>query len=674
MKKTTLSLAVGICLSITGLAQTQRTILFEEFSGENCAPCASTNPYVVQTIHSSGNVPNKIVKVTFQVPIPSAPGANSLYGKNMTEPNQRVKFYNVPFAPYSRFNGGELPNKQQPPDSSLDGHAGWITQQYINDSSIMNAPFALNMTHVINNTADSITLNCTITAAQNFSVANAGNLKLFIALEESEIHVAAPTGTNGEKDFYDVMRKMIPDTSGTVLNNTFTNGQTQNFTFKIKLPAYLYDKSQIAFVGWIQDVTPVVVRQCDYGTGAGVQNVSYMRVHQAGYSAPVPLTLDAATSSVGNTLIQCSTTITPVAIIKNAGATTLTSCTISYKLDAGTAQTQPWTGSLAAGQTATVTLPAIVTTAGTHTVTISTSMPNSVADLNTGNDSKSTLVIIEPATAGAAPLTQGFVSSTFPPTGWALNNADRGAYSWKRSATYGGYQTSTNSAQYQSYSNASDGDIDELYVQTVDLTTIVAPQLKYDYAYNYFEDVATGQIYYDSLAILLSTDCGLTWNTLVLEGGPGLATASSLGGTAQFKPVAAEWKSNTVSLAAYATNNNVLIKFNALNHYGNDMFIDNINIAAVTGIAKNNGSINNVKVYPNPASSQFNINVNLATAQKTTVTLYNVMGQVVLSKNYDFTTGENLVNIPADQLSNGIYTVLVSSGNGTYQTKISIIK
>jgi hypothetical protein len=671
MKKTTLSLAVGICLSITGLAQTHRTILYEEFSGENCAPCASTNPYVVQTVHSSGNVPNKIVKVTFQVPIPSAPGANSLYGKNMAEPNQRVKFYGVPFAPYARFNGGELPNKNTPPDSSLDGHAGWITQQYINDSSITNAPFALTMNHSINATADSITLNVAVTAAQAFSVATAGNLKLFIALEESEIHVAAPTGTNGEKDFYDVMRKMIPDTGGTVLNNSFTNGASQNFTFKIKLPAYLYDKSQIAFVGWIQDVTPVVVRQCDYG--AGVQNVNFMRVHQAGYSAPVPLTLDAATSLVSNSLIQCSTTITPVAIIKNAGATTLTACTINYKLDAGTAQTQPWTGSLAAGQTATVSLPAITTTAGTHTVTVSTSLPNGVADLNTGNDSKNTTVIIEPATATAAPITQGFVSTTFPPTGWALNNADHGAYSWKRSTAYGGYQTTTNSAQYQSYSNASDGDIDELYAQTVDLTTVTSPQLKYDYAYNYYDDGAGG-VYYDSLAILLSTDCGLTWNTLVLEGGPGLATAATLGGTAQFKPAAADWKSNTVSLAAYATNNNVLVKFNAINHYGNDMFVDNINIAALTGIVKNNGAINNIKIYPNPASSQFNINVNLASAQKTTVTLYNVMGQVVLTKNYDFTAGENLVNIPADQLANGIYTVLVSSGNGTYQTKISVIK
>lgn len=669
MKKTTLSLAVGLCLSVVGLAQTQRTILYEEFSGENCAPCAATNPYVVQTVHTAGNVPNKIVKVTFQVPIPSAPGANSLYGKNSVEPNQRVSFYSVPFAPYARFNGGELIYAA---DSSSDGHAGLITQQIINDSSINNAPFSLTINHAFNATADSITVNVTVTAAQNFTVSTPGKLKLFLALEESEIHLAAPTGTNGEKDFYDVMRKMIPDTGGTVLNDTYANAAFQNFTFKVKIPTYIYDKSEIAFVGWIQDVTPVLARQCDYGNGA--QNVYYKRVHQAGYSQPSGVNIDAATSAINNAVIQCSTSIIPVAVIKNAGTTTMTSCTISYKLDAGTAQTQNWTGSLTTGQTATVTLPALTATAsGSHTVTVATSLPNTLVDQNAGNDSKTSVIIVEPATAGAAPVIQGFVSSTFPPTGWALNNADHGTYSWKRSASYGGYQTTTNSAQYQSYSNASDGDIDELFVQTVDLTTTTAPQLKYDYAYNYYDD-GQGGVYYDSLGIYLSTDCGVTWTTLWLEGGPGLATAGTLGGTSQFTPTATDWKSNTIDLSSYATNNNVLIKYAAINHYGNDMFVDNINISSLTGIAKNNNNISKVKIYPNPSSSQFNVNVSVAAAEKSTVSLYNVMGQLVLTKNCDFNAGENLVNIPVDQLSNGIYTVLISSAGGSYQTKVSVVK
>jgi hypothetical protein len=93
-----------------------------------------------------------------------------------------------------------------------------------------------------------------------------------------------------------------------------------------------------------------------------------------------------------------------------------------------------------------------------------------------------------------------------------------------------------------------------------------------------------------------------------------------------------------------------------------------------TGIAKNNSNITEVNLFPNPANNSFNMNVNLTTAEKTDITLYNVMGQVVSTHNYNFSAGENIVNIPTDQLSTGMYMVLVSSPSGIYQTKVNVIK
>ena len=99
MKKITLSLAIA-CLGISAMvAQTQRTILYEEFTGENCGPCAQTNPGVTSTIHTAGNYPDKIVLVRYQCNIPSAPGAGSLYADNPTEVATRQTYYSVPFAP-----------------------------------------------------------------------------------------------------------------------------------------------------------------------------------------------------------------------------------------------------------------------------------------------------------------------------------------------------------------------------------------------------------------------------------------------------------------------------------------------------------------------------------------------------------------------------------------------
>lgn len=94
----------------------------------------------------------------------------------------------------------------------------------------------------------------------------------------------------------------------------------------------------------------------------------------------------------------------------------------------------------------------------------------------------------------------------------------------------------------------------------------------------------------------------------------------------------------------------------------------------LTSIAKNNTNILAVNVFPNPASSSFNMDVNLTKGEKTDITLYNVMGQQVSTHSYSFSPGENIVNIPTDQLSNGMYMVLVSSPSGIYQTKVNVIK
>ncbi|MHB8259647.1 MAG: T9SS type A sorting domain-containing protein [Bacteroidia bacterium] len=94
----------------------------------------------------------------------------------------------------------------------------------------------------------------------------------------------------------------------------------------------------------------------------------------------------------------------------------------------------------------------------------------------------------------------------------------------------------------------------------------------------------------------------------------------------------------------------------------------------LTGIAQNNSNIVAVSVFPNPANSSFNMDINLTTSEKTSITLYNVMGQEVSTKNYDFSAGENIINIPTDQLATGMYMVLVSSSKGIYQTKINVIK
>ncbi|HEY1038637.1 MAG TPA: hypothetical protein VGF30_04490, partial [Bacteroidia bacterium] len=120
------ALLLGTALSMN--AQTQRINLFEEWTGENCGPCAATNPAITALADDNYAGPKKMILLRYQVAIPSAPTYTaSLYQQNTTEPTSRHTYYYPSggrFAPQGRFNGGELGLGDE-----NQGHAGFLDQQ-----------------------------------------------------------------------------------------------------------------------------------------------------------------------------------------------------------------------------------------------------------------------------------------------------------------------------------------------------------------------------------------------------------------------------------------------------------------------------------------------------------------------------------------------------------------
>jgi len=89
----------------------------------------------------------------------------------------------------------------------------------------------------------------------------------------------------------------------------------------------------------------------------------------------------------------CTSDVTPVVVIKNSGTTTLTAVNVNYNYDGGSTSVYNWTGSLATGATATVTLPLATLATGVHTFNASTSIVG-FADENTSNDALSSAFTI----------------------------------------------------------------------------------------------------------------------------------------------------------------------------------------------------------------------------------------------------------------------------------------
>ena len=79
------------------------------------------------------------------------------------------------------------------------------------------------------------------------------------------------------------------------------------------------------------------------------------------------------------------------------------------------------------------------------------------------------------------------------------------------------------------------------------------------------------------------------------------------------------------------------------------------------------------RVYPNPATDVLNIEVNASQASEMSINVYNIMGQNVMSKNVNITTGMNTRSISTSELNSGIYFVTVKA-NGFENTMKFIVK
>lgn len=633
MKKITF-LASMLAFTGASFAQSQRLPLLEEFTQASCGPCAAANP-ALNTLLSANAAPNtvKTVSIKYQT---SWPGVDPMNAQNASEVATRVTYYGVSGVPDIEYDGTVISG----------GAPGDLSQTIINNEYAVTSPFTVNLSHSFSADYDSIFITMDITCTQAVS----GPLKAHVALVEREIHFATAPGSNGEKDFYSVMRKMYPNASGTTLATTWTVGQTQTLTFAEAIPSYIYNMNEIGVVAFIQDNTT-------------------KNVKQAAISDPLTLpasTQDAGVSAVSSpAAIQCNTTITPTITVKNFSSSTLTSCTVNYQIDGGAIVSESWTGSLAPNATATHAFASTTVAVGGHALKTFTTLPNGGNDwlLNNNTKTKKFTIIGTPV---SAPIAEGFSAAGWPYAGWALDNPDD-AYAWERVTNAGGF-SATGQALRMNFFNSPSGQIDDFYIPALDLTTTDnAGHLYFDVAYRQY------QTENDRLQVHVSTNCGTTWTQLYNKQGATLKTAPA--GTASFTPNATQWRKDSVVITTYLNNTNAIFRFRGTSNYGNNLFLDNINInTTMVGIEeiKNTASMD---VYPNPFSSNTTIEVNLTENQNVKVDVYNVIGENVFSLNKGtLSSGEHKIALNADELPSGMYFVTLTTEKGRITKRVSVTK
>ena len=363
-----------------------------------------------------------------------------------------------------------------------------------------------------------------------------------------------------------------------------------------------------------------------------------------------------------NNNFKCSPTLNPQIIIKNLGSSTITNAAITYQLNDEAVTNFSWVGTLLAGDTALINLPAITAlTFGNYELKIKATIDTNNIECDYINNQRIVRFNVR-ETIGTLPYSEDFENMSINDSEWLLKNTD-GSITWDTIPT-AGLAGSNYSATMQLYSYNNQNEKDELISTNITLPNQDSIFVRFDLAYQYLLPIPSLA---DSLSVLISTDCGLNYTTVYNKGGADLETHTT--STNNFVPQTADqWRTEYIDITSFA-NNDVIVKFVCHNKSGNNLYVDNIWVyegvePLATGVQENN--ITALAIYPNPTSNTITVDLGNNDIDNSSLEIYNLLGTKVSEKQI-----VNKVNqLHLETFSNGIYIVKFTNKNGVISKKV----
>ncbi len=358
----------------------------------------------------------------------------------------------------------------------------------------------------------------------------------------------------------------------------------------------------------------------------------------------------------------CGNNFTPSLVLRNSGDSLIEAISFNYTLD-GTDYTYDWTGNLTSFQHTIINLPVQNLTDGTHAFTVAINqLNNSISDTISSNNAIG-LDFQSGESSESIPFNAGFEESV---DAWVLQEIFN-LFEWSYSDEI------SKSGDYSLFNfNCplvfdTKGLVESVESPLIDFTTSPASDrvLSFDMAYNYlrytYPYVTETTDFADTLEILITTDCGLSYDTLFRKGGYSLKTATSPMENKLdivdciFEPTEDEWERIEIDLSSYSQETEVKVKFNYESAMGGTIYIDDLKIGTEPiGITEESNV--QIQVYPNPAQDfiQFEGLQN----GRASLSIFDLQGKKI--KQYEQV--ENNSKIDIRSLATGVYQIELKDG------------
>ena len=204
--------------------------LCEHFTQASCGPCADQNPAFQDFYDANAD---KIHHIAYHT---SWPGTDPMNAANPTEVQTRVDAYGVQGVPDIWVNG------------TLETQPGGVDGALVDQATDGGSPIRLYVTETTVGTQRTATIR-----VKSFDNVPTGSYKVYAAVVERNVNYASAPGSNGEKYFPNVFRKMLPNDQG----ETYTAapvGQDVSFTYDYTL-APAWNADEIYVIAFIQETS-----------------------------------------------------------------------------------------------------------------------------------------------------------------------------------------------------------------------------------------------------------------------------------------------------------------------------------------------------------------------------------------------------------------------------------
>ncbi|MFZ4548875.1 MAG: PKD domain-containing protein, partial [Bacteroidales bacterium] len=271
------------------------------------------------------------------------------------------------------------------------------------------------------------------------------------------------------------------------------------------------------------------------------------------------------------------------------------------------------------------------------------------------------------------PFSEDFESNSLSTKGWTIENPDN-EMTWALTEVNG--SSPGNKAVWMNFFNypAPAGRRDRLISPVLNFTGSNPVFMSFYHAY-----ASRYSTFSDSLIVYISEDCGISWERLLALGEKGQGTFATVPKqTTFFAPESSDqWCSGTygsrcnlIDLTPWANKSNIQIAFESYNKYGNNLYLDNINISSTVSVKDFTGVTNTIQVYPNPTTGMVNV-YSSQRIEDLLVSVFNAQGVQVYSKKVK-PSSHLSETIDLGNLSKGVYLIKFSGNNTSEQQKLII--